>query len=1204
MSDTERDEGAINDFLLQLAEDRAAGREHDLGHYLALFPGFEAAITLEWSAIELAAEEDDEPREERIGPYRILEELGRGGQGIVYRAADTRLPRVVALKVLRSPVLLAQDGVLARFQREADALSRLDHPNISSVIDVGREGDVAYLAMRFVPGKTLRQLLDAQREERMASGADDSSTSGSRSSRQAVKERVELIETCARAVHAAHRSGIIHRDLKPANVMIDEDGRPVLLDFGLARDTEEETFLTGTGDVLGTPAYMSPEQVEGRRVDVATDVWSLGVMLFETLTHHHPFEAEPSHRTPSTRVAGTRAELFQAIRLQPPLDPRRFDRGISRDLKVVIEAAIDKDPARRYATAEAFADDLRRVIEDRPVTARRASAFTRGMRWGRRHPAGAAALALTAFVLPVIGFLFATIQENRKDVEAAREQRLLVEYEDRVTSGLWEFEHGDRERGIALLTSGAEQKPRRPEAWVGLTLAHARVGRHHEAGRALEALQGVLSDPGAIEILQSELRDLERQAPPVIRESSEHPVTQTGWFVRGTVFMNRAHRMIEPPVVFAEEARRAFLIAVLGATRSNKVFLHALAHATGHLPKEQVDPAEVLALSRTLRGLWPEDIDTNHMAGFVLKSTDRREAFLQFERLLALARRRGAPIRHLHTLLGDLLRYEDPKRARDLCMQTLELFPENVVALNTLATMAHEQGNPEEAIRWARRAGPGARTEAERFRVAITLGRVGAYEESERLLRELRAARPHEPRITFELAVTLHGARKRNEAFELLQEVVSVGEERGVAPRILAEAHSMIAGDLIDAGKPKAAERQARAGVARDPGNQNCLSFLASLRVDADPLEARQLATRLLEVADARDWPIPRSRALLVVEILDERDPAREAGGHFDELVALLVRRPDVLGGALDALKPIKRSRAFRTRLLEKLIAVRHDHEPALSKRAGDLVRSDPVRALELFERASKLTDRAGPLFQIAHLRMQRGETRAAELGNREGLKRNPRDPQGWCNLGHALRATGRPREALRCFQRGREFANAIRNFNPPVDQWIAAAQRNVETLESLEPRWKELMEVEDLEPHESEAIALAQRLLAITCPARSLALWNRLRARDEGLELTHARFIAGAALQLSRCPTGIGGTSTDAGELRREGLSILEEALEHLLATEKDRKRVAAELRLWLRDAFSFWSFRNQTALAALGDEKEARAWNRLWGRVTRAAR
>jgi len=362
---------------------------------------------------------DGEPAEgkRRVGPYEIVRELGRGGQGTVHLALDTRLSRPVALKLF-DPGLAVSGELLSRFRREGEIASRLDHAGICPVYEAGLIDGVHFIAMRYVEGETLAARIARARASARASAGGTQGRRGS-STRRDVNSVLELVEQVARALHAAHERGLIHRDVKPGNIMITGDQQPVLLDFGLARDaSDEQPTLTRSGTRMGTPAYMSPEQITGRRqaIDHRTDVYSLGATLYECLTLERPFRA------------ATLEALYHQILTAEPRPVTRLNPQAGRDLRVVIETAMHKEPRGRYLSALAFAEDLRRVREVRPIQARPAGPLLRLGRFAQRNPL-VALFSLALFLVLSAGLVVAALlwQKTEAALDLSETRRLILE---------------------------------------------------------------------------------------------------------------------------------------------------------------------------------------------------------------------------------------------------------------------------------------------------------------------------------------------------------------------------------------------------------------------------------------------------------------------------------------------------------------------------------------------------------------------------------------------------------------------------------------------------------------------------------------------------------------------------------------------------------------------------------------------------------
>src|SRR5262245_42674464 len=298
-----------------------------------------------------------------LGDYELLEVVGRGGQGVVYRARQKSLDRAVALKVIGLGHW-ATEAHLKRFRREAEAAARLDHPGMVPIYEVGERDGSCYFSMQFIEGGQLDEVV---KREPMP-----------------IRLGTELIAKVARTVHYAHEHGILHRDVKPENILLDQRGEPHLTDFGLARLLETESTVTRTLEVLGTPSYMAPEQAAGNnaRLTSATDVYGLGAVLYQLLTGHAPF------------AGGTTYETIKLLLDSEPRPPRQLNPKINRELSTICLKCLEKDPQRRYSSAVGLAEDLEHWLKHEPIRAKPSGFFTRGRKWVRRNPSTAALVAL------------------------------------------------------------------------------------------------------------------------------------------------------------------------------------------------------------------------------------------------------------------------------------------------------------------------------------------------------------------------------------------------------------------------------------------------------------------------------------------------------------------------------------------------------------------------------------------------------------------------------------------------------------------------------------------------------------------------------------------------------------------------------------------------------------------------------------------
>jgi WD40 repeat protein/predicted Ser/Thr protein kinase len=348
--------------------------------------------------------------------YEVLGELGRGGMGVVYKARQVGLNRMVALKMILAGGH-AGEAERARFKAEAEAVARLRHPNIVQIYEVGESDGCPFFSLEFVEGGSLAQKLDGTPWQ--------------------PRPAAEMIETLARAMQAAHKGGVVHRDLKPANVLLTADGTPKITDFGLAKKLDDSAGPTRSGAILGTPSYMAPEQAGGKPGDVgpATDGYALGAVLYELLTGRPPFRA------------ATPMDTILQVLNDDPAPPRQLQSKTPRDLETICLKCLRKEPKKRYASAEALADDLRRFLDGRPITARRVGRLERGWRWCRRNP-WVAGLTAAVFVSLLAGAIVASWFAFQARDEALNVRRQLYAADMVRVQRAWDDDQIERVREL------------------------------------------------------------------------------------------------------------------------------------------------------------------------------------------------------------------------------------------------------------------------------------------------------------------------------------------------------------------------------------------------------------------------------------------------------------------------------------------------------------------------------------------------------------------------------------------------------------------------------------------------------------------------------------------------------------------------------------------------------------------------------------
>lgn len=405
-------------------------------------------------AFELATEVDFTPEVKpqfprRLGDYDLVEIIGHGGAGVVYKARHRTLNRNVAIKMLRSGTLASQ-AELKRFQAEAQAVAHLHHPNLVPIFEIGESDGQVFLSMEYIHGPSLANLV--------------------RDIPLMPSEAARYVQKLGAMMHYAHQSGVIHRDLKPANVLIDERGEPRITDFGLAKQEGHDAAITRSGDILGTPSYMPPEQAEGKKdVGPPSDIYSLGAILYHLLTGRPPFRADTAVDT-----------LRQVIDAEPA-PPRLLNRRIPKDLETICLKCLRKRPVDRYLTAQDLEEDLERFLADQPIHAQPVTRLDRLHRWILRNPVGASALMTITSLLLLLAF---SAVLSWRDARENSEYSARFAAEQVVKGGLLELfpmlETVLRTPELAKRIKNADQK------WLENALA-SNLAQH--TGKTLEWLQ-------------------------------------------------------------------------------------------------------------------------------------------------------------------------------------------------------------------------------------------------------------------------------------------------------------------------------------------------------------------------------------------------------------------------------------------------------------------------------------------------------------------------------------------------------------------------------------------------------------------------------------------------------------------------------------------------------------------------------------------
>jgi tetratricopeptide (TPR) repeat protein len=1023
---------------LEIDYRRLAGERPAAEEYLARFPGLDRA----WLAGALAAAVPPVPQVTAAGDwatvlgrsvapdgpggpmpgYEVLEELGRGGMGIVYKARDTRLNRLVALKRIRAGGH-ADPEELARFRREAEAVARLQHPHIVQIYEIGECGGLPFFALELLEGGSL--------EDRL------------RGTPLPPRPAARLVATVARALHAAHGRGVVHRDLKPANVLMTTEGLPKVADFGLAKQLDAAAGQTQSGVVMGTPPYMAPEQAAGRpsAITPRTDVYALGALLYELLTGRPPFRA------------ATAVETLQQVLSEDAVPPRRLQPRTPHDLDTICLKCLRKEPSKRYASAEALAEDLERYLAGEPVLARPVGPGERALKWVRRRPAAAGLWAALVLLLALGGgFGWWLWQASARRELSAQKTRLVMEQARALLDAGWRAHDLARlaearaaaDRAAAITGGGDAGEAVRQEAAALQQEVAARIVQARQNGELLRALVDI-AVPRETKAYQRDEKGLVTALPePSVDEQFTAAFRRWGVDVAGEPVAQVVTRLkVQPDPVVQD------LVAGLDAW--------ALERRRG--PRPEAEWRGLLEVARRLdRDDRRKEVRELLAAGPLQRTADTAP---HWDRTRARLRQLVGEAGGSESVLGALAlarvltAFGEEQRAESLLKSSLAPHPGEVSLLHALAQLV-EKHPPRlgEAIGYYRAA------RAVRPQLGVALGRalLDAVQpaEAEEVFADLVRRQRDNPRIHFWLGYArsvqkkwegAEAAYRRSVALEAyhlayfnlgvtLYRLKRLGESEGALRKAL-----VLKGDYVDTYNALGITLQARQNLDEAvtayrktldfrPGDAR-LHFNLGTALHAQGKLNEAIAAYRKAIHHKPDFAF--AYANLGTALRAQKKPG-EAAVAFRTALQLkrdLAEAHCGLGHALHARQKWKEAEdAFRQAIKSK-----SDYAEAYYG-LGNALRAQKkfVEAADAYRTAVKLV----PDSAIAHfylgvtLRAQQKPGEAAEAF-RQAVKRKPDFAEAHFNLGLSLKAQGKLAEAVAAYRQAIErkpaFAEAYNNL-------------------------------------------------------------------------------------------------------------------------------------------------------------------------------
>ncbi len=1061
----------------------------------------------------------------RIPGYGLESVLGRGGMGVVYKALHLRLGRHVALKMLLAGEFAAAEQ-LARFAREAEVVAGLCHPNIVKVFDVGDHDGRPWFTMELIEGGSLAQ--------RLAGGP------------QPARAAASMVVTLAEAMEAAHAGGVVHRDLKPANILMAADGTLKISDFGLARRLHGGgSELTLSGATLGTPSYMAPEQALGkeRLIGPAVDVYALGALLYELLTGRPPFRGE------------TAAETERMVIHDDPVRPSHLNAKVPRDLETILLKCLQKDPARRYGTAAALADDLHRFLRDEPITARPVGASERALKWMRRRPAQASAVAGAALLAAVVLSALLWLSMQRASTERAASDD-LNDMARREQAGDWVGAATALERVRTRLGDG------------GSAALRARVA---DGQRDLE-LVAQLDD---IRLRRAAVRD-GRFDPGTNRKladaSYEAAFREGGWGVVGD----------DPQATGARIAMSGIRDALVAALDDWAVCLprrddeERLDWLLDVARFADPDPTGWRNRVRD-RSTWKDAAALSELARTALEAGSSLPCLVALAEHLNQADGDGtALLKRLqqehpgdfwaNLTLGDALRERHPGEAIRYYQAALSIRPDAAVASNNLGIALALDGQPEEAVT--------------QFRKALRLDPAFAHAQ-------------------FNLGNGLAEAGRRSEAIDAYRRGIELEPKA-------AELHANLAKALGEDGRVDEALREARLAVSLDDGHAKAhlgLGYL--LMVVGLPREAVAEDRRAIELDDTLpEAHVNLGYALIALGQLDEAIDECSRGVELDPKCA---EAYSGLGNALRAKGQVDEA------IEQGRIAVQLEPENA---RYHNGLANSLAMAGRYDESIAHFTEstRLSPGVATTHANLGNmlglmGQLDEAIVQFQEALRLDPELAQANGSLGQALLNSGRLEEARPALARGLELCPE----GTPMRAECVRQLSSCDALLALQQRMPAFLDGSEAPADAAEGVLLAtwcrlkQRYaLAARFGAQVMASWPETAA-DERTGLRYLSACAAVQAAAGKGSDAADLTAAERTQLRGEALEWLTDEL--VSCTEKLESGAAGSGRVvqrsvgrWLSDQ-SVAAVRDETALASFPPDEKA-AWQALWNDVAALAR